>query len=481
MNEHHPSGDTTSTVPGADSYGYGTGSYDYSGYATDTYATGYDTGGQDAAYFTTQQWDSGAQQAYAGHDTSYDSGYTTGYDSGSYDTSGLWTSGGIPQQAGPEQSWDSGGWQAAQAVQTTAYDAGYDSSYATPAADWDTGSHGTVTYGYGQTEYGTAGYDTAAYDSSTYDTSAYDSPTYDTSAYDTSAYEAPAYEPAPDHGGYDSAEEAADAPGEDRSEPAPERDDRPAADVVTIPRTGVRPRNRRSPKRSALLAVAAPSICVVGVAGVAAASVGDPAADEGRSVAAPDPASVKPTAANAVLDTQLTGATEDAGDFADRASRTQERLDIKERQEAEKRRKAEEAARKEALRPKFMLPVKQHGLSAYYGQAGVNWMSLHTGIDFPVKYGTPVMAATDGTVTTKWDYAYGNMVIVTAPDGTETWYCHLSSARILSGTVKAGDVIAYSGNSGNSTGPHLHFEVHPGGGDAIDPLAWLRSKGLNPL
>jgi murein DD-endopeptidase MepM/ murein hydrolase activator NlpD len=90
------------------------------------------------------------------------------------------------------------------------------------------------------------------------------------------------------------------------------------------------------------------------------------------------------------------------------------------------------------------------------------------------------MAATDGTVRTQWNSAYGNMAIVTMADGTETWYCHLSSTKIRSGPVKAGDVIAYSGNSGNSTGPHLHFEVRPGGGAAIDPLPWLRSHGLDP-
>ncbi|MFF3491015.1 M23 family metallopeptidase [Streptomyces sp. NPDC002795] len=107
-------------------------------------------------------------------------------------------------------------------------------------------------------------------------------------------------------------------------------------------------------------------------------------------------------------------------------------------------------------------------------------MSQHSGIDFPVSYGTPVMAATDGTVKTQWNSAYGNMAIVTAKDGTETWYCHLSSHTVMNGPVKAGDVIARSGNSGNSTGPHLHFEVRPGGSAAIDPLPWLRSHGINP-
>ncbi|MBZ4020360.1 M23 family metallopeptidase, partial [Streptomyces purpurogeneiscleroticus] len=239
---------------------------------------------------------------------------------------------------------------------------------------------------------------------------------------------------------------------------------------------------RRTPKKSALLTVAVPSVAAMGVCAVAAASVsGATDKDEDTAVqAASEASAVKPSAANNKLDSQLSNLTADANDFADRASRTQERLDLQAREAAEKKRRAEEAARKEALRPKFALPVKQHGLSALFGQAGVNWMSLHSGIDFPVSYGTPVMAATDGTVVTKWNPAYGNMIELTAPDGTETWYCHLSSAKIRSGTVKAGDVIGYSGNSGNSTGPHLHFEVHPDGGDAIDPLPWLRSHGINP-
>ncbi|GGT58738.1 M23 family metallopeptidase [Streptomyces purpureus] len=249
---------------------------------------------------------------------------------------------------------------------------------------------------------------------------------------------------------------------------------------------GSRGRRRTPAKRSALLTVAVPSACVMGVAGIAAASVSGltngttEQKDDTTSLAAADPASVKPVAANSQLDTQLAALSADARDFGDRASRTQERIDLKARQEAERKKREEEAARKEALRPKFALPVELHQLSARYGQAGVNWMSLHTGIDFPVQYGTPVMAATDGTVRTQWNSAYGNMAIVTAKDGTETWYCHLSTTKIRSGKVKAGEVIAYSGNSGNSTGPHLHFEVRPGGGSAIDPLPWLRSHGLDP-
>lgn len=221
----------------------------------------------------------------------------------------------------------------------------------------------------------------------------------------------------------------------------------------------------------------------MGVAGIAAASVGTIGGSDSKNttLSASDGTAVKPSAANNKLDSQLQSLSAGANDFADRASRTQERIDLKAQQAAEKQKAAAEAARKERLRPKFVLPVTQKGLSAYFGQAGINWMSVHTGIDFPVSYGTTVMAATDGTVRTQWNSAYGNMAIVTAKDGTETWYCHLSSYKVPSGTVvKAGDQIAFSGNSGNSTGPHLHFEVRPVGGAAIDPLPWLRSHGLDP-
>ncbi|MCK8677214.1 M23 family metallopeptidase [Streptomyces lichenis] len=340
---------------------------------------------------------------------------------------------------------------------------------------------------------------TAQWDASGYDTGAYSTAAWEYAAAPTETFTVPEQ--------YDYA--AADQPLEDRQDGEPaqdaagdaaERDEDEAPEqeqvhelAAVVPRParrgsqgGARGRRRTPAKRSALLTVAVPSACVMGVAGIAAASVTDltgeatkPKTDD-KAVTAADTPTVQPVVANRQLDTQLEAFSADARDFGDRASRTQERIDLKVRQETERKKRIEEAARREALRPKFALPVALHQLSARYGQAGVNWMSLHTGIDFPVQYGTPVMAATDGTVRTQWNSAYGNMVIVTAPDGTETWYCHLSSAKIRSGSVKAGETIAYSGNSGNSTGPHLHFEVRPGGGSAIDPLPWLLSHGLNP-
>jgi septal ring factor EnvC (AmiA/AmiB activator) len=265
-------------------------------------------------------------------------------------------------------------------------------------------------------------------------------------------------------------------------EPAPEPE--PAAEPVLGPRSAARSaarsRRRRPAKRSALLTIAVPSVAVMGVAACAAAAVTTTTTGAGTTKTQADGSTGTTGTTTSKLDQQLAGVSRKADDFAERASRTQERLDLKERQAVEKQKQAAAAAAKEAARPKVVLPVTEKGLSAYFGQAGVNWMSVHTGIDFPVSYGTPVMAATDGTVRTQWNSSYGNMAIVTSPDGTETWYCHLSSTKIRSGSVKAGEVIAYSGNSGNSTGPHLHFEVRPAGGAAIDPLQWLLAKGLDP-
>jgi murein DD-endopeptidase MepM/ murein hydrolase activator NlpD len=294
------------------------------------------------------------------------------------------------------------------------------------------------------------------------------------------------HEPEPEHhfdatAAYDQVPEQAH---EQPREQAPEQAHEPesvhlaetmAAPVVTPKDLPARPvgggsanRGRRRPpaKRSALLTIAVPSACVMGVAGIAAASVGglgggDDPQDDKNTAAAADPAQVKPVAANNKVDTQLAALSADARDFGDRASRTQERMDLKARQEADKKKRDEEAARKEAARPKYLLPVKQRGLSAYFGQAGVNWMSVHTGIDFPVMTGTPVSSVTDGTVRTQWNSSYGNMAIVTAPDGTETWYCHLSSTKVRSGSVKAGDVIALDRPAAVAAQPRPRPDVGP--------------------
>ncbi|MET9831255.1 M23 family metallopeptidase [Streptomyces sp. NPDC006385] len=431
--------------------------------------------GENTGAYDATQWSTGSQQTL--NYDAYAAQHHAAYDTGAYDTT-AWTTGQqqlsfVPQQATGHDA--SGQWDASAWVQP-------DQS-GTPA---DQTQHW---------EWGTQTFETGAYDATQWNS---DGGT-DSTAQPTDEYEQSAEsfdQQATAH--FEQIEQAVptgyDDPARDDAEltatgqlpdVAPLLDDQeestPAPSGRAASRSGARSRRRTPPKRSAMLTIAVPSACVMGVAGIAAASVGTLTDDQDTVTTASDGEAVKPSTANNKLDAQLEILAAGADDFGDRVSRTQERIDLKAQQEAEKRKAAEEAARKERLRPKFALPVAQHGLSAYYGQSGINWMSLHTGIDFPVSYGTTVMAATDGTVRTQWNSAYGNMMIVTAKDGTETWYCHLSSYRVASGTtVKAGDPIAYSGNSGNSTGPHLHFEVRPGGGSAIDPLSWLRSHGVDP-
>lgn len=139
----------------------------------------------------------------------------------------------------------------------------------------------------------------------------------------------------------------------------------------------------------------------------------------------------------------------------------------------------QEEAEAEARRPKWVLPVQRFRLTAGFGDVSGLWSSSHTGQDFATPYGYPVRAVGDGEIISAgWDGSYGNKLAIRHEDGTVTWYAHLSSFERTSGQVKAGDLVARVGSTGNSTGNHLHLEVRPGGGDPIEPMTWLRRKGI---
>jgi murein DD-endopeptidase MepM/ murein hydrolase activator NlpD len=130
---------------------------------------------------------------------------------------------------------------------------------------------------------------------------------------------------------------------------------------------------------------------------------------------------------------------------------------------------------------RYVLPVSSGVTRDTFGMTGVHWASRHTGQDFPVPLGTGVRAVSSGKVLeTGWAGPFGNRMKLLLDDGTEIWYCHLSSYVVTSGRVSAGQIVALSGSTGNSTGPHLHMEVHLKQNPvASDPLYWLRSKGLS--
>ncbi|MEV6673072.1 peptidoglycan DD-metalloendopeptidase family protein [Streptomyces sp. NPDC051162] len=129
----------------------------------------------------------------------------------------------------------------------------------------------------------------------------------------------------------------------------------------------------------------------------------------------------------------------------------------------------------------YTLPVGSYTLTAGFGQAGNMWSANHTGEDFAAPTGTPVKAIGSGTIThAGWAGAYGYRIVLKLDDGTEVWFCHLSSMVVTSGKVNSGDVIGRVGATGNVTGPHLHLEIRPDGGAPVDPLPWLRERGLEP-
>lgn len=127
-------------------------------------------------------------------------------------------------------------------------------------------------------------------------------------------------------------------------------------------------------------------------------------------------------------------------------------------------------------------PVAAYHLTARFGETSSLWSSSHTGLDFAAPTGTPVRAATAGTVTfVGWAGAYGNKIEITHPDGSETWYAHLSRTDVRVGSqVGTGAVIGAVGATGNVTGPHLHFEVRPGGDGPVDPEVALQQHGVRP-
>lgn len=141
---------------------------------------------------------------------------------------------------------------------------------------------------------------------------------------------------------------------------------------------------------------------------------------------------------------------------------------------------AQERAEREArlARPQFAMPTRGVWTSGF----GYRWGVLHGGIDIANSIGTPILAAADGVVIDVGPTAgYGAWVKLKHSDGTVTLYGHINSWLVAVGDrVMAGDQIATMGNRGNSTGPHLHFEVLLGGTDRVDPVGWLSKRGLTP-
>jgi murein DD-endopeptidase MepM/ murein hydrolase activator NlpD len=144
--------------------------------------------------------------------------------------------------------------------------------------------------------------------------------------------------------------------------------------------------------------------------------------------------------------------------------------------------KAKAEAEEKARAPKVVLPTTGYHLTAHFGQGGSRWANDHTGLDFAAPQGTPVRSVMAGEVVqAAYAGAYGRQVKVRHADGTVTSYSHMSEFDVSVGDmVTAGEQVGAIGMTGNTTGPHVHFEVLPGGGSPINPEPWLRDHGVNP-
>ncbi|MFD3654460.1 M23 family metallopeptidase [Streptomyces sp. 24-1644] len=221
---------------------------------------------------------------------------------------------------------------------------------------------------------------------------------------------------------------------------------------------------------------------------VVAASVGaSMVLGAGAAFAASDTANTTGTAV-------LAGA---AGSVAKQAEAQSNAATSAKKAAAEKSAKAKEAAKKKAAAAKknakkkassWEAPVEKYTLSATYGTGGARWAAKHSGQDFAVPVGTKVEAAHTGTVVKAGPNgggdgpAYGNAVVIKHSNGKYSQYAHLSQINVKIGqTVKTGQKIALSGNTGNSSGPHLHFEIRtsPNYGSALNPVSFLRSVDVS--
>ncbi|WP_406321717.1 M23 family metallopeptidase [Streptomyces sp. NBC_01637] len=155
---------------------------------------------------------------------------------------------------------------------------------------------------------------------------------------------------------------------------------------------------------------------------------------------------------------------------------------------AKKAAEAKKAAKKAAnLATSWEAPVSHYQLSASFGNDGSRWAHKHSGQDFAVPTGTRVEAAHSGVVVKAGPNgggdgpAYGNAIVIKHSNGMYSQYAHLSQIDVRIGqAVQTGEKIALSGNTGNSSGPHLHFEIRTTAnyGSAVNPVMFLQKEGV---
>ena len=249
--------------------------------------------------------------------------------------------------------------------------------------------------------------------------------------------------------------------------------------------TGKRVANRQRPTKRRLL----PSPAIAGALVLVLAGVGS-VAFSSRSASSNLAANYQTISAN------YTGA--DGGDANVEVSRNFDRNAMEKQANAQVKQRdaalAEDASKIQKVADKlqvnedkrklnqWVLPVTGYQLTGRFGQRSSLWSTFHTGLDFAGASGTTIVSVSGGIVKSAgYEGAYGNRTVITLPDGTDIWYAHQSRIVVNAGDkVGPGQTIGYTGSTGNVTGPHLHLEVHPGGGPAVDPAIALPQHLVQP-
>jgi murein DD-endopeptidase MepM/ murein hydrolase activator NlpD len=235
---------------------------------------------------------------------------------------------------------------------------------------------------------------------------------------------------------------------------------RPAAPAVSTGETTAAPTARTAPPAAASTAsrttasTAAPTASPTTAGTVAPTAAGTVAPTAAGTVAPAAAGTVAPTAA------PTNAATERARAVTGRASRNADR------------------PRPTPKRRAWVHPMPGGEPTSCFGH---RWGALHAGLDLAAPAGAAVRAVGAGRVVSAgWTYpGYGISVLVRHPNGYLTLYAHLSRVAVRSGQrVTTGRLIGRQGTTGDSTGPHLHFEVHRGPWHQVDPARWLRARGI---
>lgn len=228
--------------------------------------------------------------------------------------------------------------------------------------------------------------------------------------------------------------------------------------------------------RAAVLTAGLVASMALGAAGTALASGTESGAGAGGGILA------RGTAASLAKATHAQAEVQERKAEAVKADRSKRAAQLAKAVKAAKARAAKAAQAEKAL--KWVKPVSgRYALTAGFNQSGGMWSHKHSGQDFAVPTGTKVRSVHGGTVVTAgWGGAYGNNIVIKHGNGTYSQYGHLSKIQVRVGEkVGKGERIGLSGNTGNTTGPHLHFEIRttPVYGSAVNPLAFLRAQGVS--